>query len=189
MKNEVDHILKKYFSDDPTTIHYYGDGQRVDRIGEIIGKLVPFDHPDAYAILDDEIVIFEHFEFDSSENQKRKGSQQKRSQADDNRAFAKVIPTEEGALHHGSISADYSMENYKNNLIRVFCKHYSEIDEYKQTIRERGIITGSERITTLFFIEDVTIFGNLFKSDNPNMRRETLSLPLCDFFLACLNEA
>lgn len=183
MKNELEHIIRTYFSEDNTPIHFIGDGTHVEILAEKLSRLVPFDHPDAYAVLDDEVLIFEHFEFDSSNKLRRKGSQQRRSESEDNKAFAAVVPTEKGTLHHGTILADYTIGNYRENLRQVFCKHYNEIPGYESTLREKGIITNSKKVTTLFFVEDTTLLGNIFETENREEGWQPLVLPLCDFFL------
>ena len=183
MKNELFHIIQMYFSKSENPIYFYGDESRIAKLGEILGKLEPFDHPEAYAVLGKEVLIFEHFEFDSSHRLKRRGSQQRCSQSADDRAFASVLPTEKGSLYHGAITADYTVDNYRENLKQVFCKHYNEIPGYKATLREHGVFKAGDRASTIFFIEDTTIFGNIFETDNEGNNVETLVLPRCDFFL------
>ena len=183
MKNEVAHIFYKYFSKKQNEIHYIGESSGIAKLTDIFERLVPFEHPDAYAALDNEVLIFEHFEFDSSNNHKGKGSQQRRSEADDDRIFSTLEPSKKGTLHHGEIIADYSIENYKKNLKQAFDKHYSEIPQYTQTLLDKGIITASEKISTLFFIEDTTTLGNLIESEDGDLPCEPLLLPFCDFFL------
>lgn len=183
MGNELEHIYQTYLSKKQNDIHYIGESSGVIKLRDIFKTLVPSEHPDAYAMLDNEVLIFEHFEFDSSNNNKKKGSQQRRSEAEDSRTFATLKPSGNGTLHHGEIFADYSIENYKKNLKQAFHKHYSEIAAYKQTLREKGVITGTERITTLFFIEDTTVLGNIVEPEYSDRALEPLVLLFCDFFL------
>ena len=183
MKNELEHIYQTYLSKEQNEIHYIGESSGIAKLADIFKRLVPFEHPDAYAMLENEVLLFEHFEFDSSNKSNKKGSQQRRSEADDNRIFATVKPSENGTLYHGEILADYSIENYKKNLKQAFDKHYSEIAAYKQTLQEKGVITGTERITTFFFIEDTTVLGNIFEPECSDRAWEPLVLLFCDFFL------
>lgn len=131
-KNELYRIWERYFSSDNTVVHYYGSGGRIREVLEYLYSLTPFDHPDAYYSADNEFIIFEHFEFDSSKGHRKKGSRQRRSEADDTRAFNSVIPTKEGSEYHGCINASYSIDYYKDNMMRSFSDHYSEIPEYKK---------------------------------------------------------
>ncbi len=188
MQNELNHIFQTYFSNKENPIHFYGEATRVIRICEFLRKLVPFDHPDAYAVFNDEVLIFEHFEFDSSTNNK-KGSQQRRSESYDNKEYEKVVSTEEGTIHHGVLTADYSIKNYISNLKTVFCKHYNEIPAYKKTLQEKGIISDATKISTLFFIEDTTILGNIFETKENESGWMPVILPLCDFFIELFEES
>ncbi len=182
MNDKLSHIFQTYFSNERNEIHFLGNPPHINRLAKWLENLKPFDHPDAYARLEDEVLLFEHFEFDSSANNK-KGSQQRRSEATENRAFDAVVPTEAGALHHGTIAADYSIENYKKNLETVFCKHYNEIPEYKRSLREKGIITDANRVITAFFIEDTTILGNIYETKDETQPWKPIVLPFCDFFI------
>lgn len=181
MKNELEHIFSTYFSEE-TAIHCYGDEEHISKLVPLLQALVPFEHPDAYSKVENKVLIFEHFEFDSSNNS-RNGTQQRKSIAADDRAFDAVVPTEAGAVYHGQIIADYSIENYRNNLKRSFDKHYKEIPEYKNTLRETGVITDTDEVITLFFIEDRTELGTIFESKREGVSWEPLILPHCDFFL------
>ncbi len=182
MGNELEHIHNTYDADTGTKVISW-DKNLIDKLASICKVLVPFEHPDAYAIIDDEVLIFEHFEFDSSAFKNKKGTQQRRSEADDDRAFEAVVPIEEGAFHRREIIADYTIKNYRKNLERNFSEHYNEIPGYKKTLREKGIITDDCKITTLFFIEDKTELGNIYESEKEGVPWEPLVLPLCDFFL------
>lgn len=182
---ELQHIFNHYFSPENASIHFYGDEGKC-RIKEILpffGLLVPFNHPDGYASNDDEFIIFEHFEFDSSKGSKRKGSKQRRSEADDSRAFDAVIPTKEGSEYHGALDVSYFIDYYRENFLRSFDDHYSEIPKYKETLKSKGLLTDSHRITTVFFIEDTTIFGNFYATDSWDESVTPLILLHCDFFL------
>ena len=182
MKNELDYILHTYFSVPNIRIKYCGETSHLDGFKGIISNLVSFDHPDAYAIIENEVFIFEHFEFDGSDNQSRKGSQQHRLVESENRVFSDWTPSPELPIYRGTINANYTLENYRNNLIKSFNKHYNEIDAYIETLRTKRIIKGNERITTIFFIEDISLFGSYIISNNNDGSIKPLELPLCDFF-------
>lgn len=181
MKNEVVRIYYDYFYKGETEIKCFGDRSRVTFLTKMWENINPFEHPDGYAVLGEEVIIFEHFEFDSSNNG-RKGSEQRRAEAADEKAFRSFVSSEKETVYHGSIAANYTIENYRDNLEKVFASHYREIPRYVKTLQEKGIMTGENRIINLFFIEDTTELGNIFesKTDGSNV---LLVLPLCDFFL------
>lgn len=184
-RGELKHIFDHYFSPENASIHFYGDEDKC-RIKEILpffSLLIPFNHPDGYAATDDEFIIFEHFEFDSSRGTKRKGSKQRRSEADDSRAFDAVIPTKEGSEYHGVLDVSCSIDSYRENFLRSFADHYSEIPEYVKTLKCKGLLTDTQNITTIFFIEDTSIFGNAYDTDSWDATNIPLILLHCDFFL------
>lgn len=182
-RNELYRIWERYFSSDNIVVHYYGSGGRIREVLDCLYSLTPFDHPDAYYSTDNEFIVFEHFEFDSSKGNRKKGSQQRRSEADDTRAFNAVIPTKEGSEYHGCINASYCIDYYKDNLMRSFSEHYKEIPEYKKTLSKIGLLSSSKRVTTIFFIEDSALLGNTFDSGEWDKPSIPLILLHCDFFL------
>lgn len=182
MKDEIRTIAQKYFSGEKNTVHYYGDAQNLLRIGQMLPFMVQSDYPDGYAICDNDVLMLEHFEFDSSDCNKN-GSQLRRAEAADDRAFEKLEVINGEAKYVGSIEANLSTDNYRDNLIRAFAAHYNKIDSYKQSLVEKGVDLSGKKVTTCFFIEDTTLLGSIFESKSKDYSWEPLILPRCDFFL------
>lgn len=74
MKNEVKHIYETYFAEESTLIYSCGNSEHIVALAEFLSRLVQFNHPDAFAKIGNEVLILEHFEFDSSRNSKGKGT-------------------------------------------------------------------------------------------------------------------
>lgn len=183
MKNEIQRICEKFFSGECNTICFYGCGDGLEKVIELLGDITPSDHPDGYSVIKDDVLIFEHFEFDSSVGSKRKGSQQRRSEAENKRESDKIPATEDGIIIRSEISAEYTIESYKENFLQHFAKHYEEISQYKKSLMEQGIILPTSNITTLFFVEDTTILGNIYEVDSWDIPWKPVILLACDFFL------
>lgn len=183
------HIFANYLQSNNGRIQYLGADAHVADAFKFWNYLVPYDHPDSYAVIGNEALILEHFEFDSSDNSIRKGSQQRRSEADANRAFNAIIPSEKGAIFHSTISANYTIENYRQNLTQVFIKHRAEIPAYRNTLIEAGVISPSHKIATMFFIEDKTILGNLYETGEDSQPVSKLVPFVCDFFLDLFDDS
>lgn len=181
-KNELFQFLDSYFSKNENTIHFFGDKENVLDVMRFFGHIFQSDRPDAYAVIDDEVLIIEHFEFDSSNN-RAKGSQQKRLEAEDNRKFTGIAAIEAGTLYHSSINADYTMENYRNNISKIFKEHYGKIEEYKDNLKRAGVIERNSIVRTAFFIEDTTMLGNIYETRSWESPIAPVVLPMCDFFL------
>lgn len=183
VKNEVLHIIQKYFGNKENSIKFIGNADKLNDLVKFFDCLIPFDRPDAYAMINDRVLILEHFEFDSS-NKGRKGSQQVKEQVRLEREFAKANATEEGIIVHGEMCTNYTMENYKANILEAFEQHYNKINEYKNNLIKNGKATLETEFITLFFIEDVTELGNLYVDRNGcNTKTLPVILPFCDFFL------
>lgn len=182
-KNELTQIVEKYFSREENKVNFFGNGEEVQEVMRFFSGFVQYDHPDAYSIIGNEALLLEHFEFDSSNRTKAKGSQQRRSEAEDIRVFSQELPTETGTVHHSLIDADYTIQNYKNNLSDVFGEHYYRISDYKRALAAEGILQSNISVRTLFFIEDTTLLGNVFETDSWEKPVLPVILPMCDFFL------
>lgn len=182
MKDEILRIAQKYFSNEQNTVHFYGDGQNLKQIGQMLPFMVQSDYPDGYAVCDNYVLMIEHFEFDSSDS-KKNGSQLRRAEAADDRAFEKLEVINGKAKYVGTIEANISTDNYRYNLIRAFKAHYNRIESYKQSLVAKGVDLFGKRVITCFFIEDTTLLGSIFESKSKDYSWEPLILPRCDFFL------
>lgn len=114
-------------------------------------NLKPYESPDMIAELDDELVIFEHFQFDGTKktNKGMKGIQEENKiESEINNFFNEG---EEGTFITATKEKASPVE-YWNNFIYAFQKHYSKINSYKLNLDEINI--NDKKITTGFCIEN-----------------------------------
>lgn len=182
MKGEIIRIINKYFSDVESEVMFYGQREYAIETLDFFKNLVPYDHPDGYSVLNGDLLIVEHFEFDSSKNS-RGGSQQRTSDAKGKREFSETLPSIEGTESNWTIDAEYSMQNYKKNFEKVFSSHYSKIDNYKESLIAANIVPQDANIRTMFFVEDTTLLGNVYRGDSLESPCVPVILQKCDFFL------
>lgn len=182
MKNELQRIMYQYFQEEYTTICFYGDESRIQEIMHYFDRIIQYDKPDAYSIVDGKLFMLECFEFDSS-NRSSNGSKQKREEANDDRLFQRIEPSEEGTFFRNVLSTDYTIDNYRKNATSTFLTHYNRIDTYKKHLIDDGIIKPETDSIMAFFIEDTTLLGNIYEVDSWEKPTHPLFLPCCDFFL------
>jgi hypothetical protein len=182
LKDELHRIISRYFPDDNNTIYTFGDKERVLEIMRYFAGINQYDKPDAFSIIDETVFILEHFEFDSSSTGSN-GSQQKREESKDDRLFQHIEGTEDGITFRNILTANYSIDNYRKNVTSKFLEHYEKLDIYREHLMNDGIITPDTRYIFAFFIEDSTLLGNMFQTDDWNAPTRALFLPCCDFFI------
>ncbi len=120
------------------------------------------DPPDGYCKYDNNVLIIEHFEFDSS-FQNKKGS--KNRQELFRTSNLKLNNCDNIQIYRDEIKCDFTIENYINNVKNNLNSHYNKIDYYIDTLMKKKIITNSSNVEVLFCIEDTTVLGN-FDSEN-----------------------
>lgn len=114
-------------------------------------NLKPYECPDMISLIEDEVAIFEHFQFDGTKKTSKgmKGIQEEskvRAEIDD--FYSKG---EEGTFTTGTKKIE-SKEDYWRNFTYVFESHYTKIDNYKHNLY--SINNNSKRIITGFCIEN-----------------------------------
>ena len=112
--------------------------------------LVPYERPDMYAVLEDKIIIFEHFAFDSSRSIRRSmtGMQE---EAHLERRISSSISDDQ--IHIDKADYEISFSYWQENFERCFQNHYDKIGEYKEKVVTYLGDTG-KKIITGFFIEN-----------------------------------
>ena len=188
--NEVFRLIEEYFSDAENILQFEGNQKKsIESVIPFIQKLKNYDRPDAYSIIDDTALIIEHFEFDSTYSNK-KGSKNRQELARIERDFEEKIykckmNSGETIMIHDEIFVTHTIENYINNVIRIFNNHYKKIDEYKTNLLKKEKIKDIKSIKTMFWIEDTTILGNVFlpQSKGYNVNIKPLILLYCDKFI------
>ncbi len=193
--SEVSSIYQKYFNDKSYIINFYGNQENsIMNLIPFLQSINEFEAPDAFSVIDDKALIIEHFEFDSSYSGK-KGSLSKSEKVNIERNFIKEV--KKANLKIGEtfkkcaiLKTSRSVENYIKNVLNNFNNHYQKIDKYKSNLLEQGKIKKSTQVKTMFWIEDTSILGNFFESDDTNFNTEVVPLiPLhCDKFLDRLKE-
>ena len=165
---ELECLFNKYFALD-SDIKTLGDSiKELLKIKDFVIKSeIKRDAPDGYyKISDDEILIMEHFCFDSTT--KRNGSE----------SLAELARINRENNAHDVIKCTISMTNYWKNLKENFTRHYSKINKYKSNLIEEGIANQNTKFKVAFFIEDVTPLGNM----DINSRRRIYAI-FCDKFI------
>ena len=157
---------------------YFAFGGSITQIGNSYGILPNFekyltegifdrDCPDGYfKISNNEILIMEHFCFDSTT--KIKGSE----------SLAELARIERENNTHDVIKCSINIKNYWENLKENYIRHCSKIDKYKSNLILEGIATKDTIFKVAFFIEDVTPLGNI---DMKTMTR--VHCIFCDKFI------
>lgn len=154
LKNALRHSYKKYYFDDESKQFFYKVNQNID-------KGVPFERPDMYIALDNEIVAIEHFEFDSS-NVNKKGSYLKNEIANIERELDKERQETNKKYLAKKCTFNGNKENYEKNFLKNFNNHYNKIEEYKSNIAK---IIPDIPIHICFYIIDETEMGNIILND------------------------
>ena len=67
MKNDIQILFNKYLSDEINDIRFYGSN-RLAYLTPFLENIISHDAPDGYAIINNTILLVEHFEFDSYTN-------------------------------------------------------------------------------------------------------------------------
>lgn len=148
--NEYQHLINDYLVRNSMIAHNGFHFFSELEFNEILHKLVSFEQPDMYAVMEDYIVALEHFEFDASRSN-RKGMVGKREEAQREKRIEEA--TSDGSIHIEKAGYDISLDDWKRNFDCCFDKHYSKIETYKRRVLE---VTGYEtkRILVGFFVEN-----------------------------------
>lgn len=167
-KYELEKLFNKYFGFDGEIIPIGNSGETLNRIKNAIVKgEYKRDCPDGYwRISENEILIMEHFCFDSTSV--KKGSE----------SLAELARIEREQNKHDKIKCSINITNYWNNLKENFTNHCFKVENYKNNLINEGIATKDTLFHVAFFIEDVTPLGNI----NTNTNKRIYSI-FCDKFI------
>ena len=129
------------------------------------------ERPDAYAVIDDTLLLIEHFTFDNSKIQDNAGSDLRRIQSENNRKIDKKLNEMPFSKIHENIevrgivvekeSVDQSSDYYVDNLTKQFQKHAGKIPDYKAHITQK-YSQPFHKIIMGFVIEEINTFGSTF---------------------------
>lgn len=173
-KDDIRQLFKRYSDNGLNNITCLGRKEEFKEIVSFIEVFQTFERPDGYSKMNNDVLLMEHFEFDSSEYKKGKGNKNRDEIGRIDRKFKESANL--NALQD-SINCHYHIEHYMANLQRVFKNHYLRIKEYKEHLMQEKIIYEKSNVKVMFLIEDTTILGNL-STDN-----KIIALPQIDKFL------
>ena len=146
------HLINDYLCLNPSLIQYGGFGNiAFSDLERALHMMRSFDRPDMYAILENRIVILEHFQFDAS-RETRKGM---RGKQEENRLqiLMNAVPPD-GEFHIEKSEYSLSLEDWVDNFETHFQKHYDKIDAYIERVKMEADISDNREVSVGFFIED-----------------------------------
>jgi hypothetical protein len=180
-ESELNLALEKYFNEDENIIHFFGKQKKVIlNFMERLFKVYLFEEPDGFYKEENNVLIVEHFEFDSTKRSKGKGSEYRREEAKINRKISNLVPNEKGKIYHEKFECTHTIVNYINNAMNLWREHYKNIINYKERLKKENIIKKGDIIETAFLIEDMTCLGNSYME---NDKLYSLILLHCEEFL------
>lgn len=176
--SELQQITQRYFQRYYKAIVYYHFDQTL--FEQITSSLTQYERPDMLSVLDDRIIGFEHFVFDSYDFKRSQGSDLLRKEHElHNKILQQAneeLKSKNSVLITETIPGTSSLQNYIKNFKRNFISHYQKIDSYIDNIKSNF---GSERrVSIYFFIEDCTILGNSIKLERASPRFREPLLPI-----------
>lgn len=182
--NEENKIKEKYFND-TTYLGYLNVKQKkLNNITNILNTIEQYGDknkgPDLVSKYNNKIYGIEHFEFDSSKND-RKGSRYKQQIGIIDNSMNKEIRYKKKVHNLSVLTLNQNIETYINNYKEVFNYHYSRIPRYNEYLSKDFPNIDKE---IWFFIEDVTPFGNHYLDNNcnPQLFHPMLSMELIKLF-------
>lgn len=122
--------------------------------------------PDAYAVIERDMLLLEHFQFDNTRTSK-KGSEQHKVAAKSEQEFKKKL-VKDGDL--AVLGEDVKKKGiyYVENFLAQFISHYDKIDDYK-TEMQKELKKDFKNIYMGFLIEDASPLGSLYLNNNHKM--------------------
>lgn len=189
MKNEaVRALFKNYSENDGMDIRFLGTGKGAHHFADFVQNAAYYadDAPDMVLKKGNEVIIIEHFEFDSY-HVSRKGSPGRREMARIQRNEDLVEATEDGVLFSDAIKGKASFQDLVSNLFCNFKAHYDRIPKYKENLRGYGLIDDATSIKVMFLIEDVSPLGSIVV--NQNAKQKPIIVLLYKKFLDLFRDA
>lgn len=149
---EYAHLINNYLCINPLVIPYTAYYSiTFDELGDVLHNLNSFESPDMYSVLEDKVIILEHFEFDSSKHS-RKGMKGKQEESLLEKRIASAAPDSIFRCDWGNYSI--SLADWKSNFERIFDSHYNKISEYKRAVLQQLNIYQKKPVLVGFFIEN-----------------------------------
>ena len=168
-KKEFSNFIYKYISGKEIV---YSENISLKNIREIIDIIYngkDFEHPDGYSLIENELFMIEHFQFDASIE--KKGSTLITDKKKIISEINKEIQTKE--FVNKSLKTKSSVNDYYLNLKNHFIKHANQFEKYKIEC-SNWLKTTLKCNSLILFIEDKTIFGALNNNNNNNIAYEII---------------
>lgn len=180
--NEEKKIKEKYFDDTTYLSCLNIDQKKLNNITDILNSIEQYGDenkgPDLVSKSNNKIYGIEHFEFDSSKND-RKGSRYKQQIGIIDNSMNKEIRYKKNVHNLSVLNLNQNIETYVNNYKVVFNNHYYKIPRYTKYLNKDFPNIDKE---IWFFIEDITPFGNHYLDNNcnPQLFHPMLSIELIE---------
>ena len=156
-RNEVFLALNKYGFLNGAKLDYFSSSpESIQSFLRYFNEVFhPFEKPDAFFLLNNEVLIIEHFSIDGYKFEEHAGSLAQLFQRKfDNQPFLSC------GKRYAEMDVDSSYAFYIENVMRSFDKHYKHIDGYKQHLIDDGFATKESVFKVCFLIDDTSIFGS-----------------------------
>lgn len=133
----------------------------------VLQKFKPFftklretlNRPDAYAVIEDDLLLLEHFQFDNTKVAK-KGSAQYKVAAKTEQKFKKIL-VKDGDFAVLDEYVERNGKSYVENFLTQFNSHYKKIDDYKAEMQKQ-LKKDFKNIYMGFLIEDASKLGSKY---------------------------
>lgn len=115
--------------------------------------------PDAYAVIEDDILLLEHFQFNNTKVTK-KGSEQHKVAAKSEQEFKRKL-VKDGDFAVLNEYVERNGKSYIENFQTQFNSHYNKINDYKAEIQKQ-LKKDFKNIYIGFLIEDASSLGSIY---------------------------
>lgn len=162
-RDEVISTFAKYGLLNGEGIIQFGESKEIQRFIWFLsnGKIEPYDLPDAYVKVNNQILIIEHFSIDGFDTYPDGGSKFQRNESMIDRKFRELPTTETGVHLTTQIGVANSYAGFLKNCQNKFDHHYSRIPCYKEHLLSDGIANDNTQFTICFLMDEVSPLGTL----------------------------
>ena len=163
-KQEVDMFFKKL---NGKKVEYLCDKGECSLLELFLsGQYVPFDRPDAYLVSNNEVLIIEHFSFNSYITKKKGGNLYRKEFNEIEKSLNEKCENDPFNYVEKKINVKSSYVDYIDNCKRIFEDHYNKIDEYRKHLIANGIATEEQNFKVCFLLDEDSILGSAVMDNN-----------------------
>lgn len=180
-KQEIEKCISKYFYDENANsgkveIPFTRQKEIQDLLNIIrnFNNLIVNEEPDGFIVMQDYILILEHFEIDATKRN-RKGSQ---TRIQENIIENKINQTT-NTLVSMQMQVNISTNNLIDNFRQIYVNHFNKIENYKKNLISKGIGNQNTKFKICFFIEDVTPMGTFYLNNNQRTKLRITDIKEC----------